>query len=446
MNPGWGLCERLWHAAFFPKAKPILARKTDPGADPLPWNLILAPVEGVAILLWPVQSLDLPGGRVVYTPTVDEGAKPILTSCTNIAQWQWLQCQWATPLYVCASFGHDALVERALSGANAKLVLLPDHAPGSALEIAAKNCFFNMSEPLVRRYATTVLTDVDSRTKFTDILTKLLLFILGDLEPEALLDILLLRAPPSSDMDELLRHDDLFDHVDPADRPSLQKEQKTLKKTSKKHMRFFRSLRPLRKTVRDRQTERVAETYAPYIANGVKDFPSDASWTLEAMRLFAPPGSHVGQDNIQARWRGSWSFGNKGTVSRAWGLYGIRGAGIIVLQVLWRAYQHARGVVCPIPGIFPDAPPDAEAGPDPPGAAPAAKAKARGGRGRGRGARGRGGHGRGIAAEAAAPPAHAAPGLALEGSEPAAAAAPDDGQIDAGSSDSSSSSSSSSSS
>ena len=193
----------------FPENGSTLAKRVAPGSL---WTASLGMVEGIAALVWPVETR----GVGCYFPCTGPEAQARYEIVLDLDEWRAMEVKWHTPFTQVTDMG--ALVEDVARNSTMRA------SQGSELpflEVAAKHCFWQTNcSKLVKLCQHRKLAVAKTASLYT-VLTTLIVAILGPISDEDLLSILLLRVTTNKVHEELIAMDDTLEHIDKYDHKEL---------------------------------------------------------------------------------------------------------------------------------------------------------------------------------------------------------------------------------
>ena len=318
------------------------------------WMLSLGHVQGVAVLLWPLEEVALTvAGKTCYIPAaagIDDLEWGVIL---DWADWHALPCEWVSPLHLWKLNGHRR------PGCTAIAALkVDDEMP--LLRYCALQGFFRTD----LTHLTKLLHEqggTSASRALHHVLTALVELIIPDIQPETLLGILQRRLPKASAYMDLLQSAEVQEAMgeEEAEAVNRLKEQEGHQDAANNSLRaeVHRLAAKVRAARQAPSSSSGAELVAPKRrkkcqARLVKQVPPGTDdLTEEQVQDLLPDGPcRMHKDFMNNRWRGY--YGKEQSRSRSWVRKSGRDSCLDVLRFLWDCHTSATGEACWVTGLY----------------------------------------------------------------------------------------------
>jgi len=345
----WDLGSASWRAAVVPEGVVMKHRSWHH------WMLSLSHVQGVAVLLWPLDPVQVVSGQPLsFTPgaaTVSQLAWAVILDWED---WVALPCRWSSPLSAWKLNGHRRLPLTAIVCAS-----VGEEVP--LLRHCARQGFFRTD--LVNLNKLVVDLGVGTSHKdLANVMLALVRHLLPDISDEDLLSILQKRLPKASEYLDILESEEVSHELDEEDREACAKMRKQEDEKQGAASALKVEIRALHAKIRaKRATSQVPGSSAASSSSqaskkrktatkAVKQVPpAPEDLSEEQARDLMPPDARLYKDYSNNRWRGYYLEQSR---SRSWAVRSARDCCLEVLQFLWTCHKEHTGEACEIKGLF----------------------------------------------------------------------------------------------
>ena len=335
----WHAIENYWLAMLMAPAQ--LYRKVGTTT----WFFCLGQAWQSASLGWPVTEED---GYV--TPMLGASIADVAWMVVlEVEHWECQPVLWHSPVQCCMAGGL----------ARPKGIVAKKVGPVlTYLQAAAKECFFKLSQPTIKKILGMV-PHTDPGTTLFENLKCLITALLPGATDEEIMDILQKRLkPPPATAAELLSDDVVESAFDQDDQKAVLE---FVNKVSSKQMSAFgEELVKARRVLnegggaRGSKARKTAKGSKAMSSRSNRQYPVAVppSLTKEACNGCMPPGARCFVDGLENRYR--VVFKPWGCFSRSWTLHGEAEAYRLVCCWAWNLHTSATGEGCPIAGVMVD--------------------------------------------------------------------------------------------
>eukprot|EP00971_Amphidinium_carterae_P307001 6101050-Amphidinium_carterae.2 len=277
-------------------------------------------------------TLGLPLREVVHASktfyVLDAVTSHVWMPIVTLEGWRTQRFAWRSPLHIKLASGS------CIEGVGA--VMEPIGEPRSLLHTCAEEAFYSIPRQGLGQLATEFGVCVPAGSDFAQLLLALCKHALGELSNELQLALVRKRLPHYSDLQSMLMEsDDAVDLLDEADAKKLKEKTETLKDGEQEFRKAAKKLIEKMSSTSGSSRKGAGRGGGP-ASKKARRWPPlsgiDAHTPKETLDTFLPPRCKFGVDLIDRSWRLS-CYGKR--FSRAWGMYGVIGAAVELIQLAW---------------------------------------------------------------------------------------------------------------